>query len=187
MLPLSFYLCSVSVDYDQDKLTLIYEQFLDAMLFTAKKYVGSYQAEEDVVHDAVLKIIDNLNKVDLSNTAQSKNYVCIIAKSCAIDWLRNHKYDNTLENIDAVDVETASDGPSPLEQVLSKDGYEKLVNGIRSLNDTYRTVCELKFIHDLKERDIAELLGISPKNVSVRIARGRKILMELLKEDCGND
>ena len=183
MLPLSFYLYTLNEDYDQDKLALIYEKFLGSMLYTAGKYVGHYQAQEDVVHNAILKIIDNLDKVDLSNTGKSKNFVCIITKSCAIDWLRNHKHDSELEDIDTMEYSLEAETPSPLEQVLSNDGYEKLVNCIRSLNETHRMVCELKFIHNLKEREIAEILGLTPKNVSVRIARGRKMLMEMLKEE----
>ncbi|MBQ8640772.1 MAG: sigma-70 family RNA polymerase sigma factor [Clostridia bacterium] len=131
------------------------------MLSTARKYVGIYQAEEDVVHNAILKIIDNLNKVDISNTVKSRNYVCIITKSCAIDWLRNHRYDNSVD-IDTIEYDLDSESPSPLDQVLSKDGYEKLIKCIRSLNDTHRMVCELKFLHNMKEREIADLLGLTP-------------------------
>ena len=91
MFALSFYLQLIEDEESKDKLSWIYENFLNVMLYTAKKYVGQYQAEEDVVHDAVLKIIDNLEHVDISNPAKSKNYVCIIVKSCAIDWLRKRK------------------------------------------------------------------------------------------------
>ena len=37
----------VETEADRDKLTWIYENDLDAMLYTARKYVGAYQAEAD--------------------------------------------------------------------------------------------------------------------------------------------
>lgn len=182
MFALSFYLQLIEDEESKDKLSWIYENFLNVMLYTAKKYVGQYQTEEDVVHDAVLKIIDNLEHVDISNPAKSKNYVCIIVKSCAIDWLRKRKnYSDT--ELDSVAYELESPEPSPLEQVLTKDGYEKLVKCIRSLPDTYRLACELKFINSCKEAEIADILGVTPKNVSVRIVRGKKKLIQMLKEE----
>ena len=183
MLSLSMYLITLSDDYDQDKLTILYNQFVKYMLSTAKKYVGIYQAEEDVVHNAILKIIDNLDHIDLQNTTKTRNYVCIITKSCAIDWLRNHKHDNEMEDIDSLTYDLEPEAPSPLELILSKDGYERVVNSIRSMDDKYRMVCELKFIHNMKENEIAELLGITQKTVSVRVYRSRKMLQKMLKEE----
>lgn len=58
---------------------------------------------------------------------------------------------------------------------------------IRSLPDTYRLVCELKYIHGCKEREIADILNLTVKNVSVRIVRGRKKLIHMLREGENND
>ena len=57
---LALYLCNIASEEDQDKLTILYNTYLDIMMYTARKYVGPYQAEEDVVHNAILKIIANL-------------------------------------------------------------------------------------------------------------------------------
>ena len=65
---------------------------------------------------------------------------------------------------------------------MTEDGYQKLIECIHALGDTYREVCDLKFVSGYREREIAEILGISEKNVSVRIFRGRRKLIEMLKE-----
>ena len=179
---LALYLCNIASEEDQDKLTILYNTYLDIMMYTARKYVGQYQVEEDVVHNAILKIIANLEKVDLSQAVQTKSFVCIVTRNCAIDWLRKrHREESTsLEDIPPV---LESDERPPIDYVMTEDGYQKLIGCIHRLGDTYREVCDLKFVSGYKEREIAEILGISEKNVSVRIFRGRRKLIEMLKEE----
>lgn len=192
MLPVSFYISALdhaeNVDIrdvdirDVDKLTWIYENLLGLMLGVAKKYVRQYQTEEDVVHDAILKIIDNLDHIQLDDVPRTRSYVCLIVKCCAIDWLRKR------EPYRETELETVADmledaEPLPLDYVVSEDGYARLLQCIRALPDTYRMVCEFKFVHGLKEREIADLMQITEKNVSVRVSRGRQKLMQMLQEE----
>lgn len=186
LFPVSFYLCAVSDEACRDKLTLIYDKYLDDMSRLAAGYVGKYQAQGDVVHNAVLKIIDNLDKIELSDEKRTRGYIWAITRSCAIDWLRREKRFET-ENIDDYQDTIECDEPPPVEVLMSREGYDYLVGCIRSMKDSYRNVCELKFMCGLKEREIAEQLGLSEKNVSVIIVRGRRKLTEMLERYRKND
>lgn len=178
---LSLYLCNIASEEEQEKLTILYNTYLDIMLYTARKYVGRYQAEEDVVHNAILKIIANLEKVDLSQAVQTKSFICIITRNCAIDWLRKRNREEAA-SLDEIPSVLESNERPPVDYVMTEDGYQKLIECIHALGDTYREVCDLKFVSGYKEREIAEILGLSEKNVSVRIFRGRRKLIEMLKE-----
>lgn len=181
MFPISLYVCAIENAEERDTLTWIYENLLNVMLATAKKYVGVYQVEEGVVHNAILKIMDHLDGIDRSNMPRSRSYVCCIVKSCAIDWLRKNKRQTEVDT-EEEDFDRESEEPLPLDILVTNEGYEKLVNCIRSLPDTYRMVCELKFLHGMKEREIAQILQITEKNVSVRIVRGRQKLIQSVTE-----
>ena len=41
----------------------------------------------------------------------------------------------------------------------------------------------IKYLHELSDREIADLLGVTPKVVNVRIFRARKKLQNLLREE----
>lgn len=181
MFPISLYVCAIENAEERDTLTWIYENLLNVMLATAKKYVGVYQVEEGVVHNAILKIMDHLDGIDRSNMPRSRSYVCCIVKSCAIDWLRKNKRQTEVDT-EEEDFDRESEEMLPLDILVTNEGYEKLVNCIRSLPDTYRMVCELKFLHGMKEREIAQILQITEKNVSVRIVRGRRKLIQSVTE-----
>lgn len=75
------------------------------------------------------------------------------------------------------------DYDNPEDIVITKDTYNTVMNAINSLNEKYRDVCILKYVNQLKEREIAEILNISPKNVNVRIFRGKQLLREALRKE----
>jgi len=67
--------------------------------------------------------------------------------------------------------------------VISKDSYERLKNSIGELSPIYKEVCQLRFLHRMREKDIAELLDVSEAVVSMRIFRARQKLVEILKKE----
>ena len=174
-------MCALDTEAKRNKLEVIYTTYLDTMSKAAHKYVGMYQMDEDIVHEAIMKLIDNLDKIDLDNELSTGCYVRIVTECCAKDWLRREKHYQT-DNLDDYDYMVDTGEPLPLDLVVSDEAYAYLVNCIRSLKDTYRSACELKYVVELKEREIADVLGISEKNVSVRIYRGRMILKKMLEE-----
>ena len=179
MLP--FYLSLVETDYDKDKLECIYRKYYSLMLAVAIDKLKSKEAAEDVVHDAVLRIIKHLDKIDMQNDYKTKSFVCTIVTHLAIDVIR-HKSHFQAENIDEVEYMLDSKEPLPIDCIISEDGYQTLVGYILSLDDTYKTVCQLKYINGLKESQIADLLDLPPKTVNVRIFRARQKLIKMIKE-----
>ena len=127
-------------------------------------------------------IIVFLDKIDLDDELRTYGYICRIVKSCAIDWLR--KADDMAEDIDEVGSSLEDDELPVIDRVIAKDGYEFLVQCIRSLKDTYREVCELRLVYDMSYRQISKELDITVKNVSVRYSRGLKQIKSMLKA-CG--
>ncbi len=186
MQALTLYLCDIASEEEQDKLTVLYNSYLSLMMHVAQKYVGKYQSEEDVVHNAILKIIANLDKIDLTEKLKTKNFVCLVTKHCAIDWLRKRQRE-ACASMDELSPLLESDERPPVDYVMNEDGYARLVGCVHRLNDTYREVCDLKFVMGYRDKEIAEILGISENTVGVRIHRGRKLLIAMLKEEMDYD
>jgi len=181
MLELSLYLMALDDDGDRDKLNILYERYLPLMYKVARKFSNHYGNEDDIVHDAVLKIIEHLDQIHLDKDAATKCYICTIVKNKALDqWRKENRV--SVSDITEIEIESQRDEDSPVDTVLNSEGYEQLVRYISELSDTYKDVCRLKFICGLSEKAIAESLDISVKNVSVRTARGRKMLIKRIKE-----
>lgn len=58
-----------------------------------------------------------------------------------------------------------------------------IIETIRAMPDQYRTILELKFVLEWKDKEIAQHLGLSLSTVTTRISRGRKLLQEALRKE----
>ena len=179
---ISLYLSIVDTEEDRDKVVFIYENFYSFMCYTAGQVLGNSSHDvEDTVHNAMLKIIDHLDMIDIGNAGKAK-YLCgIIARNLARDHLKLK--DNQTVPIDETVYDTPDNSDTPEEIIVRKNIYEILLKAIDTLDEKYRDVCILKFVNGYKEREIAELLNISHGTVSTRIFRAKQILRDELRKE----
>lgn len=178
MLPLYFTLIN---DNNNDKLEYIYKKYYGIMFNTANNFLHDEKSAEDIVHEAILKIIDCLDNIDINNPLTAKSFIYIITKNKALDFLR-HKNKLKIENIDDVDYNLEDNILPPLEYIIVKNGYEDIIGYILTLDDIYKDVCQLKYINEMTEAEIAKVLNITVKAVNSRIFRGRQILKKMIAE-----
>lgn len=177
---ISFYLSIIETEEDKDKVVFIYENFYSFMCYTAGQVLGQGKPEvEDAVHNAMLKIIERLDMIDITDEIKVKNLCGIIAKNIAKDHLK--RKDNQTIRLDETFSDMPSEDDAVDEIVIKGDTYEIILRAIRALDEKYRDVCILRYVHGYKEREVAELLNISAGTVSTRIFRAKQILREELR------
>jgi len=76
---------------------------------------------------------------------------------------------------------------SSLEVVERLDLQRYLVDALRDLDEPYRETLVLRFLDDLPPREVARRMGVPPKTVNTRIARGLTKLRERLDRSSGGD
>lgn len=178
---LLFYLSTVSTDSEKDKIIFIYENYYSYMAYKASKYLKSKQDIEDTVHNSMIKIIEHLDKIDINDPVKAKSFCGTVSKNKAIDFLRSKENQNILS--DEEEINQFVDSTDPEEILITNETHNIILNAINSLNEKYRDVCILKYVNKLKEREIAEILGITPKNVNIRIFRGKQLLRDALRKE----
>lgn len=181
MIQISLILSTIDSDEDRDKLSEIYKKYLGLMTYVARKYVGDNSAE-NVVHNSIIRLINDLDKIDLKNVSETQSYIRQAVTWCSLDWLRKEKNNLDMEDVDDPLLNIEDDILMPLDQIVSENGYDYLIQSIRSLKDSYRLVCEMHLLDKMTYEQIANKLGITAKNVSVRYTRGMKELKAKLKE-----
>ncbi len=104
-----------------------------------------------------------------------------IARNVVTDYLRSkkRKFFLPLEDI----LSLASPQSSPLEIALQKEEHQELIKAMAQLKDRERQVLSLRFATELKNNEIAQIMGISESNVGVIIHRGLKKLMKVLESE----
>lgn len=175
---LLLYLSMVNNTDDSNKIKFIYQKYYAYMSYCAEQVLGQRTEDiKDATHNAMLKIIEHIDSVDLSDERRAKSYFGTIAKNKAKDILKS-KYNKVLSIDDVIDYK---DNGSAVDMV--RFDYESLVDSIFKLEEKYRDVLILKYVNELNNAEISKLLGIPQKTVATRILRGKKRLTAILKED----
>lgn len=174
------FLSMIETEEEKSKFIQIYEKYSHLMWYIANDILKDNHLAEDAVQEAFLALTKHLDKVKDPHSSKTRNFMATITKSKAIDMLRRKKpaYDEALDESFIHD--TRED---ILDEYIQKEAHERLVRAIKSLPLSYRTVLEYKYLHELTEREIADILDATPKAVNVRIFRGRKKLRELLLDE----
>lgn len=171
---------------DRDKFVRLYEKYKHFMWYIANGVLKDDYLAEDAVHEAFLTIVHHLNNIDEAEEGKTRSFFAAIVRCRAIDILRK-KNKAEIIPIEAAE-EQLSDDEELLEEYISEENYQSILKCISMLDEKYRLVFELRYLHELTDKEIAGILEISPKTANVRIYRARKKLQELLKREveiCG--
>lgn len=176
---LSVYLSMVNTDEDNDKITFIYTSYYSSMAYSARSVLGNNKFDvDDAVHNAMLKIIAIIHKIDFSEPKRVEGLCCMIARNQAKDYCKRKENQNL--SIDDAITEDSADEACPMDVLVRKETYNEILSAVYSLDEKYRDVCILKYLYKMKEKDIATVLGLPAGTVSVRIQRGRNILKKAI-------
>lgn len=176
-------LCLMAFDTPAEKnlFTRLYERYQYYMLYLANGILQNRTLAEDAVQDAFLTLTRFMDRVEDVDSTRTRNFLATITKSRALDLLRKEKRYMEAVDIDEEGFRIESKDEQPLEQLIRESEYAKLRECIRQLTPEHQTALELKYVHGLKEREIADVLGISTKTAGMRILRARDKLRGMLK------
>lgn len=164
---------------EREKFTEIYEQYRHFMWYVANQKLQDAQLSEDAVQEAFLALTRHLDKVEDVHSPRTKKFLATIVRSKAVDILRKQRPSEELPE----DLPERKGGGDILEQYLTKENYNHLVSCILELDDQYRVIFEYKYVYQMRDDQIGDILGISAKNVNVRYFRARKKLQEMIRKE----
>lgn len=173
------FLSILETQEEKNKFTLLYEKYRYLLWYVAKDILKDKDLAEDAVQEAFLTLTGHLDHVGDVESPQTKRFLVTIVKSRAIDLLRKEKRAEFTAYEDALG--DAAGENDTLDAYLQLESYERLVEAIRSLDENYRVVLECRYLHELSEKETAQVLGLVEKTVNVRTYRARNKLKQVLQ------
>ena len=178
---LAFYITSFEEEKDKTKFEQIYEKYHRLMLWRAWQILKDPKDAEDAVHNAFLKIIRVLERVDPDNIYKTKSFVLIIVERTALDLMRKKKreYGIPLDVLEEWRFPADPCTECHFEQCAEENRVAEIV---KHMPEQYREIFLLKYSQGFENNEIAKLLGVSEPLVRKRISRGKAFLEKILRE-----
>jgi RNA polymerase sigma-70 factor (ECF subfamily) len=160
---------------------------MPALLRAARRFMRSEEDARDAVQDAFVAAFRSISKFE-SNAQVSTWLHRIVINSCLMRLrTRRRRPEEDLEahlprfKEDGHQVEPSVPWCETAESILARTELcAQVRNCIDSLPDTYREVVLLRDIEELSTEEAADVLGVTPNAVKVRLHRARQALRTLL-------
>ena len=156
------------------------------LLQVARRFVGEEEAR-DAVQEAFLSAFKSIDKFD--GKARLSTWLHrIVVNACLMRLRRkSHQLEQSLEPFlprfleDGHRADPSTPWPESPEDVLGRNELRSMVRrGIDELPTSYRSVILLRDIEGFTGIETAEMLGLTPNAVKVRLHRARIALREIL-------
>ena len=155
---------------DREKFAQLYARYRNLMLKIAWQFVGTPEDAEDVVHDACVTVIRNLDKITDIGSRQTRNFVAVIVERTALNRLKRAGRIRTVEYDDAMGL------------AIPEPGDGGLADALAALPASYREVILLKYCSGYSLSEIAKILNTTAGAVKVRLMRARRTLAETMQK-----
>lgn len=166
---------------DPNAQKILFEAYARKMLGVCARYCPNIEDAKDAMHDGFIKVFKQLER--FKGDSKLETWITRIMINTAIDQfkksIRYKGFENN-EDIYALSHEDYS------EEIMVEDrnsNLQKLVELVQNLPDGYRIIFNLYAIEGYKHHEIAEELGISVGTSKSQLARARKLLQKLVRQE----
>ncbi|MCM3766440.1 sigma-70 family RNA polymerase sigma factor [Neobacillus niacini] len=156
---------------DLDEAFEAYVDDLYRYLFSLSK---NHHTAEDLVQETFYRAYLQLSEKDIR---QIKPWLFKVAYHTFIDFVRKHK-----RLVITEEVHTRISVRTPEIDLLEKEGFAALMNDLHSLKETEMHALVLCDLHRLSLKEAAEILQINLNTLKSHLVRGRKKVIERVKE-----
>lgn len=166
------YLQMIDTPEDRSKFEFLYMEYCGLMFHVANKILHNEQDAEDTVHQAFLKVAENIEKIGDPKCPKTQGYIVTIAENKAIDLYRRRQKRQVVELSDDLPGVTAI-----------YEGENTLAACILKLPARYREVILLRYYQGYSVKEVAAILGLSLSAASKLNQRAKNRLRELYEKE----
>lgn len=160
----------------------LYRDFNRIMFKMAGRYVSSLPDQEDIVHNAIVKLIGRVDVLRKFSRCVLSKYIVYTVRSVAIDFLRMR---GRLEaHTVSLDGEMIVEGTSePLDvYLMSRAKVARLKEIWPKLSEEEQLLLEGKYIWDRSDKELAEDFRCKPDSIRMKLTRARRRALDLMTE-----
>lgn len=168
----------------------LYRTYADEIALYLYSLCKDRSVAEDLLQEVFLKAMLSLP----SDHANFRAWLYRVARNLCYNEMRNRKREVPTEPVDVESTRCEAQRgigcgtpQTPLEQLLEREKMDLLYEAILELPPVPSSVIVMQYFGELSQKEIAEVLGISPGNVRVIACRAREQLRRSLESYEGGE
>ena len=164
---------------DRAFIQQLYEEYKNLMLYTAAKYTDDPRDREDIVQEALCRLMKNISALRCVPCCNLKRYIVLTIRAVFLDMQK--KRDAAVLPLEDEMLEKVL-----CRELLREDGISKLSAKLdvlqlkRELPARDWVLLEGKYIQELPDTLLGQLVGVSAGSVRMLLSRARKQAREIL-------
>lgn len=175
-------ICSPLSLSDKEFFDTFYETYKRFMFYNARKYVSTQPECEDLVQEAVVRLMSNVASIKGLTDSKARTYIVLTIKAAFLDLEKARHGENLVPLTDeTLELLAESEQLEKMEEPGSAVNIDIVVLK-QELSPRDWFVLEGKYILGYSQEEIGKIIGISPDSVRMvtsRVrARARRILCE---------
>jgi len=164
---------------NQNAFSYLLNFFWDDVYNFQLKRIKNESTAEDITIKTFTKAFEKISTYDENYIF--KTWLITISKNLHVDILRKNKNNFNLIGKNYFH-EFKENTPSPEDDIINEQNLKFIKYKISQLKPIYRRVIELKYFHELTNKEISKKLDQPINNIKVRILRAKRILAEIIKK-----
>lgn len=161
----------------------LFRTYYANLLFYAKRIVGEEEAE-DVVQDVFVELWHKKDTIEIGEQIQAFLYRAVYTRALNVLKHREVKdnYEALVQEIHEKRVDFyRPDNNDVIKRMENTELRKEIAEAIDELPDKCKVVFKLSYLHDMKNKAIAEALGISQRTVESHMYKALRLLRSRLQ------
>ncbi len=188
MLPL--FILAIENEEERSIMAKIFEDNYALMKERANQILKNEADAEDAAMDALAYMCDHAEKFLEYPSKKTLSLIFLCNKHKAYDIyrkksLRNQTFsscDETDEETDLPLIDLRDPEPLPIETVIRDETNGMMKEALEQLEWKYQVSLKLRYFQEMKNIEIAEMMGVTPNTVNGYIHTGKALLGKKMKE-----
>lgn len=165
---------------DKAEFEAIYNNYHKRVFNYISYRLNDHHMVEELVSEVFERVIKKYHTFDPSKSV-FEAWIIGIAKNCIADYFRAAKKNKVIP-LDHFE-DSISGSRAPEEIIVKNEDNYLLIKALSTLKERERNLIAMKYAAELKNAEIAQVLGISESNVKVILFRTQKKLRRILEQE----
>ena len=173
---------------EAEKFEYLYRKYKSLLYYKAYGILHDQMAAEDALSETMIRVYRNMEKIGDPDSPQSAAFLTTIVRNASLTLLKKQSSQPMPSSMGLDEEEAFEEPEDPFDleaSVLDGISEENLCLIIGRLDEESKDIFVLKYAYGLSHREIADQVGLTENNVTVRLHRTKKRLADMVLEELG--